>query len=92
MAHKPINKCPSGVAVQMEAPMERRRKDVYGPPVGRPCTVFVDDVSMLQPEKYGALPALELLRQWLDHGVRQAFFTDPTVGALCGNGDVVTGL
>lgn len=52
----------------LEASVEKRTKDSYGPPPGKKLIVFVDDMNMPRVDEYGTQQPIALLKLLLEKG------------------------
>uniref|UniRef100_H2LCS2 Dynein axonemal heavy chain 10 n=1 Tax=Oryzias latipes TaxID=8090 RepID=H2LCS2_ORYLA len=52
----------------LEANIEKRTKDTYGPPIGKKLLVFFDDINMPKVDDFGTQQPVALLRLLLDQG------------------------
>ena len=59
---------PKNLRTVFEASLEKKRKNLLGPPAGKKMLMFIDDLNMPALEEYGAQPPNELLRQVIDSG------------------------
>jgi len=59
---------PAMAQYAIEAELDKRGGKNYGPPNGKKMTIFLDDVSMPEVNKWGDQPTLELIRFALEYG------------------------
>lgn len=50
------------------ARLNKRRKGVFGPPLGKRCVIFIDDLSLISPNNQQS-SAIELFRMFIDHSM-----------------------
>ncbi|KAH8250122.1 hypothetical protein KR026_005577 [Drosophila bipectinata] len=52
----------------LEAAVEKRTKDTYGPPMGKRIACFIDDMNMPQVDDYGTQQPIALLKLFFERG------------------------
>ena len=52
----------------LEANIEKRTKDVFGPPPGKRLVIFIDDMNMPQVDEYGTQQPIALLKLFIEKG------------------------
>ena len=56
------------VQKNIESAVEKRTKDIYGPPIGKKFIVFIDDLNMPQVDDYGTQQPIALLKLLFERG------------------------
>lgn len=52
----------------IENAVEKRTKNIFGPPVGKKLIAFVDDMNMPKVDDYGTQQPIALLKLLFEHG------------------------
>lgn len=52
----------------LDQKVEKRKRGVFGPPVGKKLIFYGDDLNMPAKERYGCINSHELVRQVIAHG------------------------
>lgn len=56
------------VQKNLESAVEKRTKDIYGPPMGKKLIYFIDDLNMPQVDEYGTQQPIALLKLLFEKG------------------------
>ncbi|EFJ08822.1 hypothetical protein SELMODRAFT_131043 [Selaginella moellendorffii] len=56
------------VQITVEDVLEKRTKDIYGPPVGRKMILFIDDMNMPRVDTYGTQQPIAMLKLLIERG------------------------
>ncbi|CAG9765840.1 unnamed protein product [Ceutorhynchus assimilis] len=56
------------VQMNLESAVEKRTKDIYGPPMGKKLICFIDDMNMPQVDEYGTQQPIALLKLLFERG------------------------